>query len=232
MGPLKINLLIRGHVRGAFGDDNLLKMARGLSKKYDLSIFVHTWNIVQNNISWRQVEHINKEVKEEDIKDYFGEVGDLIKLVLVDDDSKIQVHGNTEGNIGRTPCPVRAWKNMYYGKVRLLDSVSYQVEKEEIAIQTRFDLFAHQFSPLLNVVENFIDREYKELLSEDNKERIRFLEMRPFIGVDNIYMAKVCDMSKFVRYMYFDMDRILHFHRGTYYQEHISFHERLSPFMV
>lgn len=231
MGALKINLLIRGHVRGAFQDQSLLKMARYISSKYDLSIFIHTWNILQNDVSWRRLTEIKKEINESIINDYFSPMKKLIKIILIDDDSKIQLHGNTEGNIGRTPCPVRAWKNMYYGKVRLLDAASTVLDKDAIAIQTRFDLFNHQFSPSLESVVDFISKNYGELIQKENNERIRFLEMRPFLGVDNIYMAKISDMSKFVRYMYFDMDRILKFHEGTFYQEHISFHERLSPFL-
>lgn len=226
----KINLLIRGHIRNSFDDERLKNLIRLFSEKFEVQIFIHTWNVVQNGISWRNIESVDLEVTEGMIANYFGEFSGLIRDVLIDDDSKIQLHGNIHGKIGNTPCPVIAWKNMYYGKMRLIDRVFEKVGGGETAIQTRFDLMSHRFSPSMEDVSNFIEEHYLPVASGDLEERIRFIGMRPCYGVDNLYMASVDNMRKFIRYMYFDMDRILELHRGTFHQEHISFHERKAPF--
>lgn len=226
----KLKLLIRGHVRNSFDDGRLKDLISLFAGKYDLEIFVHSWNKIQNGLSWRHLDPIDAEVDEGFIKSYFGEFSSMIREVIIDDDSKIQIHGNTEGTIGRTPCPILAWKNMYYGKLKLVERVCEAAGENEVAVQTRFDLMSHQFSPTMEKVSDFLDENYDSISKGDKEERIRFIEMRPCFGVDNLYMSSVGDMRKFIRYMYLDMDRILEVHRGTYFQEHISFHERKSPF--
>lgn len=226
-----LNLLIRGHIRNSFDDDKFINLIRAFSESYKLDIFIHTWNIVQNNISWRHVPEIKNDVSEEHIRLYFKEFEKNIKSIQIDDDSKIEHRGNTSGNIGFTPCPVLAWKNMYYGKMRLVDRVAEKVNGNEVAVQTRFDLLSNSFSPEVHDVIRFLKENYDSIAEGDNQEKLRFIWMHPFIGIDNIYMASIRNMQKFVRYMYFDMDRILEFHKETRHQEHISFHERFSPFI-
>lgn len=231
MDPVKkINLLIRGHIRNSFEDDRLLSLVRHFADNYELKVFIHTWNIVQNGLSWRRMEEISNQVDQEVVKIYFKDLSPLINLLMIEDDKKIKLHGKTEGLIGRTPCPVLAWKNMYYGKLRLIDAVSELVPADEVAVQTRFDLLSNRFSPEFQEIVNFLDGNYEAVSRGDQDERIRFLKMHCFLGMDNIYMASVENMQKFIRYMYFDMDRILKVHEGTIHQEHISFHERKWAF--
>lgn len=226
----KINLLIRGHIRNSFNDDKLIALVRHFAENYDLTIFLHTWNVVQNRLSWRHMEDISNEVNEDVVKSYFKEFEPLIKTLIIDDDKKIKLHGNTEGKIGRTPCPVLAWKNMYYGKLRLINAASELVGPDEVAVQTRFDLMSNNFSPDMREITEFLKNHYDPISKGDQEERIRFLRMHCFLGMDNIYMASVSNMHKFIKYMYFDMDRILRVHESTFHQEHISFHERKWAF--
>jgi hypothetical protein len=231
MGAVKkINLLIRGHVRSSFNDERLITLVRSFAQKYELSIFLHTWNVVQNRLSWRHMEDIPNEVSEKVVRSYFQELDPLVKMVIIDDDKKIKLQGNTKGNIGRTPCPVLAWKNMYYGKLRLIEAVSELADASEVAVQTRFDLLSNNFSPKIDEVVDFLDSNYESVRNGDVEERIRFLRMHCFLGMDNIYMASVSNMQIFIRHMYFDMDRILRIHENTIHQEHISFHERKAAF--
>lgn len=226
----KINLLIRGHIRNSFNDDKLIALMRHFAENYDLTIFLHTWNVVQNKLSWRPMEDISNEVDENVVRSYFKELEPLIKTLIIEDDKKIKLHGKTEGNIGRTPCPVLAWKNMYYGKLRLINAASELVGPDEVAVQTRFDLMSNSFSPNITEIIEFLKHNYDPVFNGDQEERIRFLRMHCFLGMDNIYMASISNMQKFIRYMYFDMDRILRVHEATIHQEHISFHERKWAF--
>lgn len=226
----KINLLIRGHIRNSFNDDKLIALVRHFAENYDLTIFIHTWSVVQNKLSWRHMEEISSEVDEKLIRSYFKEFDQLIKTLIIDDDKKIKIYGNTEGNIGRTPCPVLAWKNMYYGKLRLINAASGLTGPDEVAVQTRFDLMSNNFSPDKREIFEFLNNNYDPIFNDDREERIRFLRMHCFLGMDNIYMASISNMQIFIKYMYFQMDRILRVHESTFHQEHISFHERKWAF--
>ena len=224
-----LNLIIRGHVRSSFGDERLKGLVSGMLDRFDAKIYVQTWNVLQSNLSWRKVESIEEEVTEDRIRDYFGT--ESVKSIRILDDSKIVHHGNTTGNIGRTPCPVLAWKNMYYGKFVASKSVLEREGPDGVTLQMRFDILSNPFSPPEAELIEFVERDY-ELLEKRlvGDERLRFLRMRCFMGVDNTYMATAGDMHRFISYMYYDMDRILHFHRRTIHQEHIAFHERRSFF--
>lgn len=221
-----MNFILRGHVRSSFNDRSLLGLLEIASRKFDIKIYAHTWNVVQNSISWRRIEDVPNKVDEGSVRNYLS--GLDVRWVSVDDDKCIRHVGKTEGNIGRTPCPVLGWKNMYWGIVKAANAVADNESPESLTVQTRFDLLSNPFAPSTAEVLAFLSREHKSIVAGPKEERIRFLHMRCFLGVDNIYMAKAEDIRRFVSYMYYDMDRILHEHKHTYHQEHIAFHERKS----
>lgn len=225
LGPL--NLVLRGHVRSSFDDGRLRDLVRSISEIFDVGIYVQTWSVVQNSLSWRGLSDIPKEVDEGTVRDYME--SDRIKCVKILDDSKIKHVGSVEGKIGRTPCPVLAWKNMYYGMVVASKAVFDAESPTSVTAQMRLDILSNPFSPPHAEVVSFLQRDYGVLAGgQQGDERMRFLRMRCFMGVDNIYMSTTEDMYRFVSYMYYDMDRIIHFHRKTIHQEHIAFHERKS----
>lgn len=224
-----LNLVVRGHIRSSFGDDKLKGLLDDLAAAFDLRVYVQTWSVIQNGLSWRKLEALEDAVTEEAVRSYFGSVP--VKSLRILDDAKIVHVGNTEGKIGRTPCPVLAWKNMYYGMLSAATSVSEAESPDSISAQMRFDILSNPFSPSKQELIDFFAREYEVISSKSHpEERVRFLRMRCFMGVDNIYMCRADDMQRFISYMYFDMDRMLHFHRRTIHQEHIAFHERRSFF--
>lgn len=226
MGKKAINLILRGHIRSSFGDGRLKGLVDRISDAFDVGIYIQTWNIVQNGLSWRRLHAVEDVVTEERVVEYLG--NDRIRDIKILDDSKIRHHGNTEGRIGRTPCPVLAWKNMYYGKFVASKSVLDKEDPKSVNIQMRFDILSNPFSPNESELMEYFTRERDFFEGDDQEESIRFLRMRCFLGVDNVYMANAEDMHRFISYMYYDMDRILHFHRRTIHQEHIAFHERKS----
>lgn len=216
-------------MRSSFGDPRLKSLIDKISEGFDARIYVQTWNVVQNGLSWRKLKPVDEIVDERKIIEYLG--SDNIKNIRILDDSKIRHHGNISGNVGRTPCPVLAWKNMYYGKFVAARAVFDNEPPESVNIQIRFDILSNPFSPKESELMEFLDREYDLISSGDlGEERIRFLHMRCFLGVDNTYMATASDMYKYIYYMYYDMDRIIDFHKRTIHQEHIAFHERKSFF--
>ena len=74
--------IIRGHIRDAFKVQHLYNLIKETYTIYpDLKIFIHTWNIFENNISWKIRRVNNTIVNEEVIKEYFG---DLMNNILFD----------------------------------------------------------------------------------------------------------------------------------------------------
>ena len=61
MSNKNIILIIRGHIRTSFDNENLYTLVKNISKNYNLSIYIHTWNKVSNSISWRKIEENNTE---------------------------------------------------------------------------------------------------------------------------------------------------------------------------
>lgn len=227
MGLRPLNLVIRGHVRSAFENDGLRQIVHCLSDQFETRIYAQTWNVVQNSISWRKIPEINDVVDEEAVRSYLDSPN--LKSVIVLDDSKIRHHGNTEGNIGRTPCPILAWKNMYYGKFVALESLVREEGPDEVTYQFRFDTALNSMCPKKSQIMRLINKEYQSFKDGSlGDERIRFTQMKCVCGVDNAYIATAGDMYRFVSYMYYEMDRILEVHKGTINQEHIAFHERKS----
>lgn len=224
-----LNLIVRGHIRSSFSDERLKVFLEELKELFDLRIYIQTWSVIQNSLSWRAMESVPTAVTEEYVRQYIGDMP--IRNIRIIDDSKITHIGNTEGKIGRTPCPILGWKNMYYGMMSAAATVSASEDPRSISVQTRFDILSNPFSPPKQQILDFLSREYDVISScSEPWERIRFLHMKCFLGVDNIYMSRAEDMNRFISYMYYEMDRILDLHRRTIYQEHIAFHERKSFF--
>lgn len=219
-----LNIALRGHVRESMSDSRLADLVGGLSESFDVKVFAHTWNVQQNSLSWRNLECVPEIVNEEKIRSYLESIN--VASVIVEKDEDITHPGNTHGCVGRTKCPILGWKNMYYGKFRVCSMIKEVEPPDSATMQMRFDILSNPFSPKKDELLDFAKREFEFISGDAGDEKIRFLKMRCFLGVDNVYMARIEDMHRFVSYMYFDMDRILEVHKRSYNQEHIAFHER------
>ena len=77
-------LILRGHIRNSF---NNLKLYNLINQIYEtdqnIKIYIHTWNIFSNNISWREIESNNTPVTEEIIYNYFNDLKHLIKHIII-----------------------------------------------------------------------------------------------------------------------------------------------------
>ena len=69
-----MKIAIRGHIRNAFTTDELYTLLKYLSEKYDIQIYIHTWNKKQNNISWRMIENDHTEISNDIVKTYFKDL--------------------------------------------------------------------------------------------------------------------------------------------------------------
>ena len=71
-------IVLRGHIRNSFDDTQIYNFISYLSNTHNIKIYIHTWSIKQNNISWRQIKNDFTEINEEYIYNYFK-----YKLILI-----------------------------------------------------------------------------------------------------------------------------------------------------
>ena len=119
-------LIIRGHIRNSFDNKDLYHLVKKINDIVDnLIIYIHTWNIYANNVSWREREENNTQVTKELIKEYFGDLN--IVDIIIDDDKKIELIGNTKGNIYNGKMPIIGWKNYWYGKYKIIKHIHEKI---------------------------------------------------------------------------------------------------------
>lgn len=208
----KIVLVIRGHIRTGFNNDKLYKFIRKITKLYDIDIYIHTWNKIQNSLSWRNLENINTVVTEQTIIDYFKDIP--IKKIIIDDDSNITLIGNLNENIAASAMPTRGWKNMWYGKAAIINSIP----DNSYVINTRFDYFN---------LESILNRNEDILLNTINekKDRIVFAIHGPHVGVDNFYCGPIDKIRSLTNNFNENLDSILLRYTNEVHPEKIVFFE-------
>lgn len=217
---MRLNLLLRGHVRNSFDNDGFRNLLRSICGEFECDIYIHTWNVMQTSRSWRCIRDDRRKVDEGFLRDYFDDVWPRVKRLIIEDEDSVELHGNTEGNVGLTPCPVKGYKSMFYGKLRVAECAFNNAPHEETAVQTRFDVLSNSFSTPPEAVLNFLKNPM------ETEDRIKFISKDPILGIENIYMSRVDDMYKFIRYFYFNFDEIYRRHSQTRHQEQPVFFER------
>jgi len=230
-------ILLRGHIRNSFQTNELYELIHSLSKNINVKIYIHTWHILQSNISWREIPINNTEITEEYIYSYFKELKHLIKKILIEDDKNIQLVGNTKGNIGEGPAPLIGWKNYWYGQYKLISYLKshtdIELEKNEAVVNMRFDLFSnfnafcyHNFNGLpISEVRDFIEKN-----KEFNSNKNIFMKDQPSFGIDNIYIGNISTIHKLVSHFHYFLDNIFNKYTTVHHQEFLVFLENDSIF--
>jgi hypothetical protein len=215
-------IFIRGHIRNSFCDNKLYNLIKELSKipNSNLKIYIHTWSIINSSLSWRKVDANEIKVTEEMIKDYFMQLKSLIKNIIIEDDKQIKLIGNTEGKIGKGPCPLLAWKNMWHGKHKGLESINE--DPDEILVNLRFDLFCNSNNARPELITKFINFNInkKEILTKNY-----FINEKESFGIDNIYIGNLKTMKELTNHFYLNLDEILIKYPDIVHQEFLVFKE-------
>lgn len=144
---MKFIFIIRGHIRESFQNKKLLDFLLKVERLYDIDIYIHTWNVFSNGISWRDIPQNINTVTTEQIYTYFTNVlKNKIKHIIIDDDSKIELIGSTDGKI--SGAPKKGWKNMWYGQYKIIQYINDNVKNynNELIVNMRFDLFGNYFT--------------------------------------------------------------------------------------
>jgi hypothetical protein len=216
-------ILLRGHIRNSFENDNLYNLIKELSFSNEITIYIHTWHIIQNSLSWREMSENNTFVNNDLIYNYFKDISHLIKLIIIDDDSKIKLMGNLEGKIMNTNCPIRGWKNLWYANYKTITYIkSMNTNHNEVVVNMRFDIFNNSNHLSHDEIINFINSNKNNYFDKNY-----FIINDNLFGVDNIFIGNIGTMSYLLINLYKNLDYI--FDRFKFLdlrcQEHYVYYE-------
>ena len=129
MSNIKIALAIRGHIRDSFSNNRIKRFCEYICSEYDTDIYIHTWDKWEATDGHR-VGELFKDLKQKvvdknDLLEYFKDCSENIKEVIIDNDKLINHVGNTSGKICESSCPTLAWKNYWYGKYRVYNTIKH-----------------------------------------------------------------------------------------------------------
>ena len=214
-------LIIRGHIRNSFKTKKLYNLIKEIDTTFpDLKIFIHTWSVFANNISWRHINIDNQNVTNEIIYDYFDDLKHLIKHIIIDDDTKIELLGNLYGNINNGPMPIIGWKNYWYGKYKIIDYLyNTHIDENEMIVNCRFDIMnnSNNFDEI-NIIRFLITN------SEINFTKNYFLfDDDNHLGIDNIYIGNILTMYKLIKKFFYELDDILSKNNNVFHQEFLVY---------
>ena len=163
-------IIIRGHIRDSFETKNLYNLIKKIHIiSPDLKIFIHTWNIFANNISWRNININEQNVNDKIIYNYFDDLQYLIKNIIIDDDTKIKLIGNLYGEINNSSMPIIGWKNYWYGKHKIIDYIyNININENEMIVNFRFDIMSNQYNSFdETIIINFIENNSKMIFTKN-----------------------------------------------------------------
>jgi hypothetical protein len=207
-------ILIRGHIRNAFEDKKLYLFLKKVHRVIpNLVIYIHTWKVFSNSLSWRKIKENNEIVTVNTIYDYFADLKPMIKKIIIDDDTKINLIGNTTGKVSIGEMPTKGWKNYWYGKYKLIN----HVKTNETIINTRFDV--------LDNSNNFDESQLLQFIMTNNGKRFyknAFLYDKKFCGLDNMYAGSLDTMYQLAKTFHYHLDNIVKKHE-TRFQEDLVY---------
>ena len=199
---IKMILILRGHIRNTMDHITLLNTMKAIVEKFpDIRIYIHTWNVLSSNISWRQIAENNTKVTSEYILDYFKDIRTNIRHIEISDDTSIELIGDTTGIIG--VAPTIGWKRMWYGKYKILSIIkSETTDVNEIIINMRFDIHtvadhALTTNTILSFIENIYCTQNRDIVFYKNST-----------GCDNFYSSSLENMYILTHDFHTNLDAI------------------------
>jgi len=209
-----MNIVIRGHIRNAFESEELYELLKCMADKYDIKIFIHTWNKKQNTLSWRHIEEDSTPVTTELIRSYFKDIFVHVKKIIIESDSDIELHGNVEGKLASSRTSLLGWKRYVYGQHRIIKHVYDSIEKNEFLLNIRFDLFTNSYVFPLEEITSFIENNYDRTHRQN-----KFLRDGNFCGIDNITVGSIESQYTLISKIHFCLDDILEYHQDLKHPE-------------
>jgi hypothetical protein len=212
-------IIIRGHIRNSFTTNDLYNLIKYLSEKYTIKIYIHTWSIKQNNISWRPIENDFTEINIEYFQSYFQDLFKYIKKIIIDDDTNIKLYGNVDGKMVSTKTNILGWKRYIYGQHKItkyLYKKHKKHNKNKFLLNIRFDLFTNSYIFPYDEIINFINNNYINY----HKKNI-FLREGEYCGIDNIIIGTIKTNYKLISLIHYQLDDILIYYDNLEHPEFI-----------
>lgn len=199
-------ILIRGHIRNGFDTDELYNCLHRLHSINPITIYIHTWDIKQNSISWRPIADDSTVITHEIIHAYFRDLAPLIKHIRIDPDRSLPLIGEIDGCVTSSHIPKIGWKSMWAGIHTMLQHISAEQKPSELIVNTRFDLFTNSN----NFPQDLLVRFYSiaTLVANAPPSKLWFLSSTPFNGCDNFYIGTLERMTTLANIFYTELDRI------------------------
>jgi hypothetical protein len=218
----KIALILRGHERNVFQTNELSNFITTLTQTYDIDIYIHTWDLSVGNSSWRnQDNYIQYPITENSIQTYFKDKAIHIKKILIDDETHIKLYGNLEGNVCSGPCPIIAWKRMWYSKFRAIEAVYNSGIEYDFVINTRFDILK------FNAPEEILQQIQIAYSATNPIKIISFIHKEPLPGIDNFYIGNVKAIYLLSKNFNENLDALATKYHLTWYTEYLVYYEAL-----
>jgi hypothetical protein len=199
-------ILLRGHIRNSFDNNNLYNLIKKISQLCDISIYIHTWNVFANNISWREIKENNTVVTKNIIYNYFKDLSTKINHIIIDDDTQIKLHGRLDGVISNTKTPILGWKRYWYGKYKLIKYVIESNNHLKNAINLRFDILnnSNNFNPniLIDFIKDNLYMSFEKIIFVPNSRENSG-------GIDNFYIGNLKIIYILSHSFHFDMDKYI-----------------------
>jgi hypothetical protein len=218
---------IRGHVRESLRTPQLYLFLKKLSRYFELKIYIHTWNIKANNLSWQKIKQDTTVVTKQIIKDYFHDLP--VVSIIVEDDKQIELIGNTSGTMFSTQMSKLGWKNMWCGMYTSMKQL-YENENDNVLIlNTRFDIFINS----CKVKENEL---FTWLITTIQQIKYRKLNHNYFMydsfkyGIDNQIIGDKYTLYKLIHHFHHELDHINQLYYSIKSQEKAVYYENLRIF--
>jgi hypothetical protein len=200
-----MNLIIglRGHIRRSFENEDLYKLLKNIQLVFNIELYIHTWNVKEHSLSWREINSDLTPVTTETIYTYFKDLSTCIKSIVIEDQDNVIIHGNTFGNIGNTRMPVKGWKYMIYGMYKLANMIP---DSETKVLFTRFDIL---MVPYNSLTENYIIEYIEKYISSTDPLLFKSGAPGYYHGCENLMMGKPNNFKKYLNSMHTDVDSII-----------------------
>lgn len=219
----KIAVVIRGHERNVFDTNELCEFVKMLVGKYNIDIYIHTWNKSVSPYSWRPMsEYKLYDINESIVNQYFSDISNKIKCLIVDDDSNLELHGSLDGRVAGGPCPKIAWKRMWYGKFKIINEVANSEQKYKFIMNMRFDILKFEKPDRILYL---LDRLYTK---PKPTNQIYFLNEEPYVGIDNCYFGGTRLMYILANEFHRNLDSIIAEYPKNWYTEYLVYFKALK----
>lgn len=200
---MKLTIGLRGHIRGSFGNDGLYKLLKNIQLMFDIELYIHTWNVKENSLSWRNTNTDLTPVTTRTIYTYFKDLSTCIKNIVIEDQDDVIIHGNTTGNVGKTRMPVKGWKYMIYGMYKL---AMMMPDSDTKVLFTRFDILTIQYNALK---ENYIIEYIVKNISASDPLLFKSGGPGYYNGCENLMIGKPTIFKQYLITMHNDVDSII-----------------------